>query len=476
MELPELVALESAPILDSSNNPHGEEQRQMARIPEDPVGVVVAATLIDEEQIRNDDTAMIQDEARREGEEMARQQIIKNAIVADLADDDAVDGNEDENEGNDTNPSFFSKRQHRIVSVLAVLFCILLIAAAVGGGIAASGILVAGSPSTAQNDNDGTITFITTVPSATPTSLPTQATEPPTAAPSTRPSSLPSPLPTYQSVIAILPPPLVTFAPTSQEFREYVMQIAASVTAESVLENPFSSQRTALDWIFWTDEQLSIDSSPAEVMERYILTTFYYATIQNGWRRYYEMLDPALPSCEWGTSFNPVSRIPAVTCTTDENNQDRLKTISLVQNNMVGSLIPELGSLEYLEQLHLGSNSLFGTIPSELGMMHRLKDFRLGFNIMEGSIPSEIGNMTSLEVLQFDGNAFITGPLPTEIAQLTSLYEFVVEGTGITDVDRMCASTNPPVNFRSDCQSPLLFCSCCSGCCLDGRDCIPMMP
>ena len=82
--------------------------------------------------------------------------------------------------------------------------------------------------------------------------------------------------------------------------------------------------------------------------------------------------------------------------TTDENG--RVTGLEL-DNNMRGSIPPELGTLDKLQRLDLSGNELRGLIPSELGNLQNLQYLNLDDNELSGSIPSELGNLQNLQYL-----------------------------------------------------------------------------
>jgi len=59
-------------------------------------------------------------------------------------------------------------------------------------------------------------------------------------------------------------------------------------------------------------------------------------------------------------------------------------------NDLTGSIPPELGNLDSLEDLSLSSNDLTGSIPDELGNLDSLTYLTLSSNNLTGSIPPEL--------------------------------------------------------------------------------------
>ena len=101
---------------------------------------------------------------------------------------------------------------------------------------------------------------------------------------------------------------------------------------------------------------------------------------------------------------------------------NRITRIYLNNNNLTGTLPPEIGNLDSLKFLYLYENNLYGTLPPEIGNLFKLKELRLENNSFLGNLPSEIGNLTQLYRLQLSYNQF-TGTIPNSIGNLTLLQE-----------------------------------------------------
>ena len=94
-------------------------------------------------------------------------------------------------------------------------------------------------------------------------------------------------------------------------------------------------------------------------------------------------------------------------------------------NNMLSSSIPsQLGQMGALTQMDLRNNTLTGAIPSELGMLDQLEALFLGDNQLVGTLSPELGTLAmngSLKDVDLQNNPLLTGTLPSELCQ-TQLY------------------------------------------------------
>ena len=122
-------------------------------------------------------------------------------------------------------------------------------------------------------------------------------------------------------------------------------------------------------------------------------------------------------------------------------------TTQLVDNELRGTLPPELSTLTWLRLLNLMENQLSSSIPNEWGLLDQLEIVNLSFNVLTGSIPDGVYNMNSLveldlshnslrgtldgpEIIQWQSsrlerldlhNNRLHGPIPTEIGLVANL-------------------------------------------------------
>ncbi|KAM3733180.1 hypothetical protein ACB098_11G115700 [Castanea mollissima] len=161
----------------------------------------------------------------------------------------------------------------------------------------------------------------------------------------------------------------------------------------------------------------------------------------------------------WNDSFQFYHWV-GVTC---GNKHQRVISLDLKNNKLVGTISPHIGNLSFLRSLNLASNSFHGGIPSEIGYLTKLGylnlinlshcsnlrylDLRynnlvqgipseLGFlsklqklilhnNHLSGRFPPSLGNLSSLQILLFANNN-LEGEIPNTVAQMKSLTAFGV--------------------------------------------------
>ena len=115
----------------------------------------------------------------------------------------------------------------------------------------------------------------------------------------------------------------------------------------------------------------------------------------------------------------------------DTNDDGRVITLVLSNNNLTGSIPAEIGKLSNLDVLLLQRNQLTGSIPAEIGNLSELAWLFLQVNQLSGSIPTEIGNLSNLAHLGLGGNQ-LTGSIPAEIGNLSRLQQLGFEYNELT--------------------------------------------
>ncbi len=103
---------------------------------------------------------------------------------------------------------------------------------------------------------------------------------------------------------------------------------------------------------------------------------------------------------------------------------DRVDTVLLSNNGLVGSIPTGIGMLSSLKILSLQNLGLSGPLPTTLGNLGELRRlFVSGVNI-SGNIPIQLGGLQNLETLSIS-NTDLSGVIPVEIGDLQNLEFFL---------------------------------------------------
>ena len=155
---------------------------------------------------------------------------------------------------------------------------------------------------------------------------------------------------------------------------------------------------------------------PAPSSDRDVLVALYNATDGPYWDDDDNWLSGADIGEWWGV-------------TTDENGH--VIQLDLPNNDLNGTLPPELGRLSNLNDLNLYANQLTGSIPLELSNLTKLRNLDLGNNQLSGHIPPQLNNLTNLEELLLDENE-LTGTIPPELGNLRELESLLLNENQLT--------------------------------------------
>ena len=112
-------------------------------------------------------------------------------------------------------------------------------------------------------------------------------------------------------------------------------------------------------------------------------------------------------------------------------NLSRLWTLSLRENALSGPIPPELGRLSNLNRLTLDNNTLSGPIPPELGNLSQMTRLWLYQNTLSGEIPSELGQLSQMESLELHQNT-LSGEIPSELGQLSNLQALTLHNNTLS--------------------------------------------
>ncbi|CAB9511229.1 expressed unknown protein [Seminavis robusta] len=330
-----------------------------------------------------------------------------------------------------------------------VLGCGLLALLIVAGCITVGVVCGTGNCSSASVDRDGPpqSPFIA-VPSDPPKD-PSTATVFPrndTTTPPTADTSSPSSPPTAQSSSA---PSAILDVLEGLNLPEYT---------RNALTNPSSPQAQAYDWL----REDAATYGKERLLQRFALATLYYGTQGDNWNAKDGWLSHSESECSWWMG-QPASRLQK-TCDDSSN----LKHLVLEQNELAGSLPPEVGLLSSLEFFDLSGNALSGELPvwdSQSGdttlrtrVPATMIEYRLARNRFYSTIPTEIGLLTSLQSIDLQLN-FLLGSIPPELENLSDLKFFSVS-TNPELTGTMPSSLCSIENLHFECSNDLCGCQC----------------
>ncbi|RZC54922.1 hypothetical protein C5167_013774 [Papaver somniferum] len=147
---------------------------------------------------------------------------------------------------------------------------------------------------------------------------------------------------------------------------------------------------------------------------------------------------------------------------TSPSDVNRVVSLILPNNQLLGSISADLGMIEHLQQLDLSNNFLNGSLPASIFNASELKLLSLSNNELSGRLPESVDGLKSLESLNLSDNA-LSGPVPQNVVSLENLtvlslsknYLFGVVPNGFQKLEVLDLSSNLmnsslPSNFRGD--------------------------
>ena len=245
--------------------------------------------------------------------------------------------------------------------------------------------------------------------------------------------------------------------------------IMFSILLDSGLKEPqlseSSAQTLAFEWL--AEDPNLLDYTPERVVQRYVLSTLYHSTQGPLWTYDNNWLSYSHHECTWfhsdiffgyleqETSSNPCNSESGLyeRLWLPENNLNgtlpeelyaltSLQSLDMMLNsNLRGSIITEIGKLTNMVKFSLLHTSLDGPIPSEVGLLNKLKIFYLSKEEaaavrFHGTIPTEFWSLTSLEEISFTHQNF-SGKLPNDLTHMTALQ-------GISMIRNAFTGSMPP--------------------------------
>lgn len=160
---------------------------------------------------------------------------------------------------------------------------------------------------------------------------------------------------------------------------------------------------------------------------RDLLIDFYYAEVvgkESNDRQILEALYHATDGDSWTRRDGWLTETPIGEWYGVKERSGRVRMLDLSNNNLSGSLPPELSELKGLRSLDLRWNSLTGTLP-DLSEVRVFKRLLLTDNEFAGEIPTWIGKIYDMERLDLSHNKF-SGHIPEELGMLSNLQSLAL--------------------------------------------------
>jgi hypothetical protein len=184
-------------------------------------------------------------------------------------------------------------------------------------------------------------------------------------------------------------------------------------TRHAIEQDPNSPQAKAYRWLV---NDPNWETYPEwRLLQRFALVTLYYATNGHEWTLSNSWLVYEISECNW---YSNARWENSILC--DEENH--YWSLMLGHNGLHGTLPPELGLMDSIQQLDLRSNDLKGPLPFTLGLLSNLKRIDAAENVLTGHIPSEIGILSDLAIVDISSNN-LTNTIPSTLGQLSNIQE-----------------------------------------------------
>mmetsp|Transcript_16910 Transcript_16910/g.38778 ORF Transcript_16910/g.38778 Transcript_16910/m.38778 type:complete len:789 (-) Transcript_16910:51-2417(-) len=166
---------------------------------------------------------------------------------------------------------------------------------------------------------------------------------------------------------------------------------------------------------------------------RYAMTVLYFATGGHHWHNDLNFLNPEKSTCDWFHVFPAPMGQVGVLC--DQTTQE-IVGLSMISNNLMGTLPTEISQLTTLRYLESIGNDLGGTIPKEWRKLQNLSTLVMAFNSFSGPLPSWMPlAWPDLEFLYLSNNE-LTGKIPDDFYGFHKLSVLALDDnllTGNTD-------------------------------------------
>ncbi|MEM6319990.1 MAG: 3-coathanger stack domain-containing protein [Bacteroidota bacterium] len=236
--------------------------------------------------------------------------------------------------------------------------------------------------------------------------------------------------------------PLETFQGTDNQWNQHAYELSLSTGTHTLR---WEYQKTTTDNVN-PNEHIKLDNlntfqTHPDLLP--LLSLYYqtdgefYWTNKSGWEN--RQTNSNCSPCSWY----------GVIC--DQSN--RVVSLDLSANNLIGNIPYELGSLEELTLLNLSNNQLNGSIPNGLGSLSKLTTLKLHNNELTDSLPALMGNLSNLDTLFLQNNQLV-GCFPSSYPPFCTDVEYDFSNNpNLSDFDAFCSSNECTICEHPDYQA-----------------------
>jgi hypothetical protein len=199
---------------------------------------------------------------------------------------------------------------------------------------------------------------------------------------------------------------------------------------------------------------ISAQNNTCQLVDSLALVDLYNSTNGANWTTKWDLNQPI--STWYGLLFNP---------------NGCLRYLSLLDNNLVGTIPASIGNIVELDYINLSKNKLTGVIPTTIGKLSKLTRLFLNYNQLSGTIPSEIGNLPVI-FLELTKNQ-LSGSIPQNLGKLQYPVAITLDSNLLTgcipiEMKSFCNSNNIRINGNAGLPNGgdwAAFCSSEAGSC-----------
>ncbi|KAL3902481.1 MAG: hypothetical protein SGARI_005814 [Bacillariaceae sp.] len=156
--------------------------------------------------------------------------------------------------------------------------------------------------------------------------------------------------------------------------------LESSVGQETLFEKG-TPENQALRWLADSDPlQMPVTVVLEELLERFIMANFYFATNGDQWENSYNFLSEN-DVCDWNAGSDGEGNFHGVFCKDD----GKIYLLDFTENGLSGSIPGDIGWLTNAEQFGVQGNSIGGTLPPSFGIMREMEMIDLSFNKLHGA-------------------------------------------------------------------------------------------